>query len=113
MRTLTTVEYVLAWPPMPFISTFPQSLYFHLTEVSAYNHKYVCGACATRDSRYDNSRYSSGSFPKQDDVDEIPAKAAGWIAEHAEEHIRIALWAVSLDTQVWTKTDADSERKQK
>jgi hypothetical protein len=111
MRTLTIVDYVLAWPPMPFISTFPQSLRFHLTDVSASYHKYVCGACATRDSRYDNSRYSSRVFPKQSDIDEIPTKAAQWMTEHAEEHIRIALWAVSLDTQPWTKPDADPARK--
>lgn len=112
MRTLAIVQYLLIWPPTPFISTFPQSLSFHLTDVSAYAHKYVCGACAVRDSRYDNHSYSSGAFLKQDDIDEIPAKAAEWIREHAEEHIRIALWAISLDTQVWTKSDADSGRKQ-
>lgn len=97
MRSLAVVEYVLTWPAMPFISRFPQSLYFHLTDVSEHAHKYVCGACATRDSRYDNSRYSSGSFPKQENIDEIPQKAMSWIHEHAEEHIRIALWAISLD----------------
>jgi hypothetical protein len=111
MRTLTVVQYVLMWPPMPFISTFPQSLYFHLVDVSAYNRKYVCGACATRDSGYDNTRYSSGSFAAQKDIDEIPEKAAGWIQEHAEEHMRIALWAVSLHTQVWTNTYADPQGK--
>ena len=110
MRALAIVEYVLTWPPMPLMP-LPQSLHFHLREVNAYGDKYVCGACAMRDSRYDDTRYSSGIFHRQSKMDEIPDKVQSWMFDHADEHIRIALWTVSL--QVWTKYDANSQRKQK